>query len=232
MKIAISGAGIAGPTLAYWLWRGGHEPTLIEKAPRFRTGGYIIDFWGLGYTIAERMGLATQLQTAGYLVDEVRLVGRNGQKVGGFEADVFRRATGGKFISLPRGDLAALIYSAIDGEVETIFGDSVAAIDERATNVHVGFEGGPSRSFDLVIGAGGLHSPVRRLVFGPEASFERDLGYRVAAFRGSRLSAPRRTRLRYLRYTGTDGRAVCDARRPHNVSVRFCRRTHGRPGPS
>ena len=55
MKIAINGAGVAGPTLAYWLLRSGHEPTLIEKAPHFRTGGYVIDFWGLGYTIAERM---------------------------------------------------------------------------------------------------------------------------------------------------------------------------------
>jgi 2-polyprenyl-6-methoxyphenol hydroxylase-like FAD-dependent oxidoreductase len=98
-----------------------------------------------------------------------------------------------------------LIYSAIDGEVETIFGDSVAAIDERATSVHVGFEGGPSRSFDLVIGPGGLHSPVRRLVFGPEASFERDLGYRVAAF-GAQGYRPR-DELVYVTY-GIPGRMV------------------------
>ncbi|MUL46548.1 hypothetical protein FZI85_11465 [Mycobacterium sp. CBMA293] len=58
MKIAISGAGIAGPTLAYWLVRSGHDPVLIETAPQLRTGGYLVDFWGAGYTVAERMGLA------------------------------------------------------------------------------------------------------------------------------------------------------------------------------
>ena len=61
MKVAIVGAGIAGPTLAHWLWRHGHEPTLIEKAPQLRTGGYVVDFWGGGYAVAERMGLTAEL---------------------------------------------------------------------------------------------------------------------------------------------------------------------------
>ena len=61
MKIAIVGAGIGGPTLAYWLWRYGHEPTLIEKAPQLRTGGHVVDFWGGGYAVAERMGLIAEL---------------------------------------------------------------------------------------------------------------------------------------------------------------------------
>ena len=55
MQCAINGAGIAGPTLAYWLHRTGHDVVLVKKAPQFRTGGYIVDFWGLGYTVAERM---------------------------------------------------------------------------------------------------------------------------------------------------------------------------------
>jgi 2-polyprenyl-6-methoxyphenol hydroxylase-like FAD-dependent oxidoreductase len=66
MRIAISGAGIAGPSLAHWLHHSGHEPTLIEKAPRLRTGGYVIDFWGVGYTIAERMGVLPEVLKAGY----------------------------------------------------------------------------------------------------------------------------------------------------------------------
>ena len=95
MRIAISGAGIAGPTLAYWLGRSGHQTTLIEKAPALRTGGYVVDFWGVGYRIAERMGLGPQLQTAGYAVREVRLVDRRGHMVGGFPTDGFRRMAGG-----------------------------------------------------------------------------------------------------------------------------------------
>lgn len=66
MKIAISGAGIAGPALAYWLRRADHEPTLIERAPHFRTGGYVIDFWGPGYRVAQRMGLEDEIRNAGY----------------------------------------------------------------------------------------------------------------------------------------------------------------------
>ncbi|MBO0864189.1 MAG: FAD-binding domain [Mycobacterium sp.] len=181
MRVAISGAGIAGPTLAYWLQRCGHQPTLIEKAPQLRTGGYVIDFWGVGYRIAERMGLGPQLQTAGYDVREVRLVDRHGRKVGGFGTEGFRRITDGRFTSLARGDLAAMIYGAIADDVETIFGDGIVAIEQDDSGVQVILQNGASREFDLLIGAGGLHSPVRRLVFGPEANFEHDLGYRVAA---------------------------------------------------
>jgi 2-polyprenyl-6-methoxyphenol hydroxylase-like FAD-dependent oxidoreductase len=182
VRVAISGAGIAGPTLAYWLWRSGHEPTLIEKAPQLRTGGYLIDFWGAGYAVAERMGLAPALQNLGYAVEELRLVDRSGRKVGGFPVEGFRRTLSGRFTSAPRGDLAALIYAAIEGNVETIFDDSIAGIEQGDGCVRVTLERGQCRRFDLVIGAGGIHSPVRALVFGPDAKFQTDIGYRVAAF--------------------------------------------------
>ena len=87
MKIAISGAGVAGPTLAYWLHRCGHEPTLIEKAPHLRTGGYVIDFWGVGYTMAERMGILPEVLEAGYAVQELRLVDTAGRKSAGFSTE-------------------------------------------------------------------------------------------------------------------------------------------------
>lgn len=182
MRIAINGAGIAGPTLAYWLLRGGHEPVLIEKAPQFRTGGYVVDFWGVGYTIAERMGILPEVRAAGYSVQELRLVDDRGRKVGGFSAAVFRRLARDRFTSLPRGDLASAIYRAIEGRVETIFGNGISAIEERASDILVSLEHGPPRDFDLVIGADGLHSAVRGLAFGPEEQFEKRLGYHVAAF--------------------------------------------------
>ena len=142
MKIAIQGAGIAGPALAYWLDRHGHEPVLIEKSPQFRTGGYMIDFWGLGYTIAERMGILPQVLERGYKVQEIRLVNQRGGKAGSFSADVFNRMTDGRFISLPRGDLAEAIYDAIRNRVDTIFGDSIAQIEEHSSGVHVTLEDG------------------------------------------------------------------------------------------
>jgi 2-polyprenyl-6-methoxyphenol hydroxylase-like FAD-dependent oxidoreductase len=183
MRIAICGAGIAGPTLAYWLHRSGrHEVTLIEKAPDFRTGGYIVDFWGTGYTVAERMGILPELHGAGYSVREMRLVDKRGRKVGGFAASAIRQILNNRFTSLPRGDLALAIYRTIEGRVETIFGDTISAIEERATDVYVSFEHCSPRTFDIVIGADGLHSAVRNLVFGTERQFEIQLGYHVAAF--------------------------------------------------
>jgi 2-polyprenyl-6-methoxyphenol hydroxylase-like FAD-dependent oxidoreductase len=182
MKIAINGAGIAGPALAYWLQRAGHQPVLIEKAPAFRTGGYVIDFWGLGYSLAERMGILPAVLAAGYSVREVRLVDAEGRRVGGFDASVFRGPTEGRFTSLRRGDLAAAIFNAVKDKVETIFGDSIVSIGHRDNGATIGLAGGESRDVDLVVGADGLHSEVRALAFGPERDFERDLGYRVAAF--------------------------------------------------
>lgn len=182
MRIAISGAGIAGPTLAFWLLRGGHEPVLIEKMPHFRTGGYLVDFWGVGYTIAERMGILPTIREAGYPVEEVLFVGDRGEKVGGFSTESIRRLLNDRFTSLSRRDLALAIYQTIEGRVETVFGDSISAIDNCGNNLVLSFEHGTRRIFDLVIGADGQHSTVRKLVFGAESQFERPLGYGVAAF--------------------------------------------------
>lgn len=199
MKVAIVGAGIAGTTLAYWLHRYGHEPTLIEKAPRLRTGGYLIDFWGGGYAVAELMGLGPALQEAGYAIEKVRLVDRHGRRVGGFSADVFRRNVNSGYVSVPRGALVELIYQTVAGKIETVFGDSVSGIAAHDSGVDLTLCSGRSQSFDLVVGTGGIHSPVRELVFGPEADFERDLGYRVAAF--DAVGYRPRDGLAYLAYT-------------------------------
>jgi len=182
MNILISGAGIAGPTLAYWLAKQGFTPTLVETAPTLRTGGYIIDFWGTGFDVADRMGLVPELMRRGYVVKEVRLVDAKGRRAGGFSAEIFNQATGGRYVSLPRGDLAAAIYATIDGKVETIFGDRLTALEPSKTSVRATFAKTPARDFDLVVGADGLHSTVRALTFGDQAKFERYMGYKVAAF--------------------------------------------------
>ncbi|HEY2510073.1 MAG TPA: FAD-binding domain [Polyangiaceae bacterium] len=190
MRVLISGSGIAGPTLAYWLKRAGFTPTLVELAPRLRTSGYVVDFWGSGFEVADRMGLVPVLRQRGYDVREVRLVNRHGRRVGGFPVDVFRRATKGRFVSVPRGDLAALLYEALEGKVETLFGETITGIEDRGRDVRVSFASGGARSFDLVIGADGLHSAVRRIAFGSDAGAERYLGGSVAAFEAAAY-APR-----------------------------------------
>ncbi len=182
MRVLISGAGIAGPALAYWLAHYGIEPTIVETAPGLRTGGYIIDFWGAGYDIAGRMGLLPEITRRGYKVQQVRVVDRNGKRISGFPVDAFTRVTGGRYISLARSDLAAAIFAQLEGKVETIFGDSVTGIEQSEKGVRVTFEHGAARDFDLLVGADGLHSRVRELAFGPQHQFEDYLGYKVAAF--------------------------------------------------
>jgi 2-polyprenyl-6-methoxyphenol hydroxylase-like FAD-dependent oxidoreductase len=182
MRVIINGTGIAGPTLAYWLTKGGHDVLLVEAAPQLRRGGYVIDFWGVGYDIAEKMGLLPQIRNLGFLVREFHFVDRDGRKSCGFPVDAFLRVTNGRYTGLRRADLAATIYRALDGAVETIFGDSVASIEEVGGCARVRFDHAPPREADLVVGADGLHSRVRRLAFEPEAGVEVSLGYHVAAF--------------------------------------------------
>jgi 2-polyprenyl-6-methoxyphenol hydroxylase-like FAD-dependent oxidoreductase len=191
--------GIAGPTLAYWLLRYGFTPTLVERAPTLRTGGYVIDFWGTGYDIAERMGLLPEIHNKGYRMQKVTVVNRDGRRTAGFPARVFDSATHGRFISLPRGELAAAIFGAIEGKAETIFGDSVNRIEQSESGVRVAFASGAEREFDLVAGADGLHSRVRELAFGGPDRFEKYMGYKVAAFsvKGYRP----RNELEYIMYT-------------------------------
>lgn len=181
MKIAINGAGVAGPTLAYWLHRIGHEPTLIERAQQFRTGGYVIDFWGVGYRVAQRMGLEPAIRDAGYQVQSLRSVDPDGQIRASLGVGGFQRMTGGQLTSIARGDLAAIIYAAIENDVETIFADSITAINQHPDGASVSFAHTKTRDFDLVIGADGLHSQVRRLAFGPASNAKHYLGCLVAA---------------------------------------------------
>ncbi|MGY4466910.1 2-polyprenyl-6-methoxyphenol hydroxylase-like FAD-dependent oxidoreductase [Bradyrhizobium sp. LB9.1b] len=181
-NVLISGIGIAGPTLAYWLRAAGFEPTLVEHAPALRGGGYVIDFWGLGYTIAERMGLLPEINRDGYHVQELRIVDEAGHRLAGFGTRVFAELTNGRYATVQRSHLSRLLFERSNGCAESIFGDEIILVEEKADCVEVQLKHGGRRRCDLLIGADGLHSAVRKLVFGPQARFERHLGYVVAAF--------------------------------------------------
>ena len=181
MKVLIVGAGIAGPTLAYWLLQSGHEPTLVERAPELPRGGYLVDFWGAGFDVAERMGIVPELKRRGYVFTEARAVDRDGHRIASFDPSAVMGSTQ-RYLSIARSDLAAVIYGALQDRVELILDDTISALDDDGKRVHVTFESGGTRDFDLVVGADGLHSQVRRLAFGPDQAYEKYLDIVVSAF--------------------------------------------------
>ncbi|MEU4190760.1 FAD-dependent oxidoreductase [Kribbella sp. NPDC026611] len=180
--VLISGASIGGPTLAYWLDRYGFEVTVVEKADAIRGGGYAIDIRGTARDVVDRMGLLPALEKAHVGTRKISFVDSDGVPIATIQPETMVGGTEGRDLEVRRGDLADALYAPIRDRVEFRFNDSIATLDDRGDRVDVGFASGATGSFDLVIGADGLHSNTRRLVFGPEESFHRYVGYAFAGF--------------------------------------------------
>ncbi|MFG2530101.1 FAD-dependent monooxygenase [Streptomyces sp. NPDC048516] len=181
--VLVSGGGIAGPVLAYWLYRHGFKVTIVERAPAPRPGGQAVDIRGVALDVVERMGLLEQARRV-----RTRMRGMSILDPEGHEIDRSTEATfsSGRLdsddIELLREDLVRMVCEHTRSDVEYLFGNSITALDEVENGVRVGFARGASRSFDLVIGADGLHSTVRRLAFGPEDRFAHHLGSYLSVF--------------------------------------------------
>jgi 2-polyprenyl-6-methoxyphenol hydroxylase-like FAD-dependent oxidoreductase len=180
--VLISGAGIAGLTLAYWLHQRGLQPIIIEKAPKLRPEGYAIDFAGSGWDVAERMRLIPELRqnqvTAPYFIFKDGA----GRTLARLPTAVFQRAFQDKMVQTMRPYLEAALYNTICDTVPVRFGTSIQQIDQTPDHVVVTFADDSQEAFDLVVGADGTHSNVRGLVFGDERQFACYLGYYFATF--------------------------------------------------
>lgn len=187
-NILISGAGIAGTSLAYWLKKFGFNPTIVEVAPKLREGGYAIDFMGAGYDVAEKMGIVSSLEKVDIDISKLSFVDRNDKEKGSMNYRKIKELMNNKAFTLLRSDLAKVIYNSLDKDTEIIFGDTIKKIEQDDAKVVVTFQSGLMRVFDLVIGADGLHSNVRNLVFGSEDQFEKYYGYYTSSFTIDNLS--------------------------------------------
>ena len=182
-RVLISGASDAGPVLAYWLNRCGYQPTVVERTAelRFGWGGHAVDLFGPALQIVEWMGVLAQVRDARTRTETISLL-REGHRPVDIPAELMSEGVSQRHIEIMRGDLAKIIYEAGRDDIEYLFGDSITTLHETEQGVEVSFQYGAPQTFDLVIGADGLHSITRRLAFGDEHQFLHFLGGYLAVF--------------------------------------------------
>ncbi|MDQ1022135.1 FAD-dependent monooxygenase [Streptomyces afghaniensis] len=180
--VLISGAGISGPALAYWLHRSGYTVTVVEKAGALRDGGYPIDVRGTAIEVVRRMGVLPQLRDAHIDSRRCTFIDAGGGEVASLPPHAVAGGVEGQDLEVRRGDLVAILYATVRDDVEFLFDDSIDTLDQSGQGVDVTFHSGQRRTFDLVVGADGMHSHTREYLFGPEERFHRYLGYCFAVF--------------------------------------------------
>ncbi|HEX5255970.1 MAG TPA: FAD-dependent monooxygenase [Mycobacterium sp.] len=184
MRILISGASIAGPVLAYWLTRYGFDVTVVERAPTLRkTGGHAVDLFRPAMEISTKMGVLPHIEARATGTERLTMYREGRTKAIEIDLTKIYAATSDSHVEIMRDDLSEIYHEAARDDVEYVFGDSITAIEHDGT---VTFEHLPARTFDVIVGADGLHSNVRRLTFGEDANLTRFLGGYLAV-----LSAPK-----------------------------------------
>ncbi|HLL65787.1 MAG TPA: FAD-dependent monooxygenase [Micromonosporaceae bacterium] len=181
--VLISGAGVAGPTLAYWLHRRGFAPTVLERAPAMRAGGQAVDVRGVSLDVIDRMGLLNDVRRVRTRMRGMSMVDAAGTEImRSTETALSSGRLDSDDVELLREDLTDLLYEQTRENVRYRFGDAVTALEQHGDGVRVTFDHAEPATFDLVVGADGLHSAVRRLAFGPEQQYVHHLGAYLGVF--------------------------------------------------
>jgi 2-polyprenyl-6-methoxyphenol hydroxylase-like FAD-dependent oxidoreductase len=178
MRMLISGASISGPVLAYWLTRHGFDVTVVERAPQLRkTGGHAVDLFRPAMEISEKMGVLPRIEALATGTTQLTLYRQGARRPAHVDLNKVTGATSDRHVEIMRDDLSEVYYDAGRDDVEYLFGDSITAISPDG---EVTFQHAAQRKFDVVVGADGLHSNVRRLVFGEDAGRTQFLGGHLA----------------------------------------------------
>lgn len=172
-RILISGASIAGPALAFWLHRSGHDVTVVEKNDGIRPGGQAVDFKGATHMqVLREMGILEELRQYDIRDEDAAIVDEHGRTIG-----VAPGGLGSGELNVPRDTIATVLYERTKDDVDYRFGDRISRMVDDGEGVTVTFRSGSVERFDLVVGADGVHSGVRRLVWGPEEQFVEHRGH-------------------------------------------------------
>lgn len=182
-RVLVSGASVAGPVLAYWLSRFGFQPTVVERTEelRFGTGGHAVDLFGPALQIIEWMGALPPVQDARTHNEIISFLRARHRPID-VPAELGSEGVSERHIEIMRGELAKIIYEAGRDDSEYLFGNSISSLEQTEHGVDVEFQHGSPRTFDLVVGADGLHSITRQLAFGQEGQFLNFLGGYLAVF--------------------------------------------------
>ncbi|WP_030417209.1 FAD-dependent monooxygenase [Streptomyces sp. NRRL S-1448] len=175
--VLISGASVAGPALAYFLRRDGYDVTLVERAPDLRDSGYAVDFRGAAFDVLDDLGILAEVRGHETKMRGTALVDETGAETGMLPAEAFAGE-----LEVPKRELTRILHRITAHDVEYVFNDSISTLTQHDSGVAVEFERAAPRTFDLVIGADGVYSKVRRLAFGPHGGVVRHLGLSGAGF--------------------------------------------------
>jgi 2-polyprenyl-6-methoxyphenol hydroxylase-like FAD-dependent oxidoreductase len=175
--VLISGASVAGPALAYWLHRHGMRATVVERADAVRPGGLAVDLRGTAMRVVEQMGILGELRAHATHAGDALVVDAEGTTIATMPGEIFAGE-----LEVMKSDLTRILYDLTEDGTEYVFGDTITALDQHEDGVRVTFEHAAERTFDLVVGADGLHSRVRALAFGPKADFTHPMGYAFATY--------------------------------------------------
>lgn len=182
MRVLISGGGIAGLTLAYWLHQYHIPSVVVEQAACIRHDGYGLDFYGTGYDVAERMGLIDRLAQQQIPFEDIAYVDGSGKTVTHLDISVMRKVMRQKYMALMHWTLEEALYEAVVHAIEVRSGATLVSIKPNPNEVEIAFNDGTTATFDVLIGTDGVHSHTRSLIFGPEALYQRYLGYYFASY--------------------------------------------------
>jgi len=181
-SVLISGASIAGPTLAFWLDRFGYDVTVVERASGPRKGGYAVDLRGPAMEVVSRMGIVPRLSKSHVNVEKVTFLDADGAPAGIVRPQAVSGGVAGRDLEVPRTALMETVLDAMGPGVQFIYNESISAIEQGVNNVRVTFASGGQREFDLVFGADGVNSTTRKLTIDPQAACLKYLGYCYVGF--------------------------------------------------